>query len=103
LRALIVIDAAFVAELTLFIEEEDVRRSLGPVSLRHGLRRAVVQVGEIKVAVLRTELHFLEAVAHVRHLHLIDPKRVGIVRLDGDQRHPLSVVVRGEPLDSILI
>ena len=84
--AIAVVHAAFVAQLAVFVEDEDVRRGLRAVGAGDRLRFTVVEVRVVEMFVFEANFHFVETVADVGGIQLIDSKRLGIVWLDGHDR-----------------
>ena len=70
--AIAVVHAAFVAELAVLVEDEDVRCGLRAVGAGDRLRFAVVEVGVVEMFVLKANFHFVETVADVGGVQFID-------------------------------
>ena len=92
--ALRVIDAPLVLQLAFFVEDEDVRRGLRAVGLGHRLRLAIVEVGEIEMAVFGADFHLFQAVAHVGVAQLGELDGLGVVGIDAHEVHAFAAVVR---------
>ena len=98
-----VIDAADIAELPSRIENEDMRRREDAVGQSRLLRLAVIEIGERKLFLLRSELHLLERVAQVGVAQLIEADSVRVVWRDGHYDHALVLIIRGELDNAVLI
>ena len=72
LLAIAVVDASLVAQLAVLVEDENVRRGLRPERPRYGLRLAVIKVWIAQVFVRDADLHFIETVAGVGGIQLVD-------------------------------
>ena len=92
-RALVVIQAAFVAEFAFLIEHEGVRRSFRAVGVGYFLGRAIVQIGEIKVPILSSDFHVGERIADIGVSQFVKTDSVGVVRLNRHERDAFFFVI----------
>ena len=65
LRSIAVIHTAFIAQMPLLIEDEDVWGRLGSVRARYLLRIAVIQVWIREVLILHPDLHLRQSIAYI--------------------------------------
>jgi hypothetical protein len=96
-----VVEAAFVAQLAIGVEDKDVRRGEAAIGFRDGLRVAVVEIREVEAFVGRVLLHVLEAVVVFRVAELVDAQTVGMVGIDRHEGHTLRSIIGEERLESI--
>src|SRR5260370_9255427 len=91
--AVSVVDASFVTQLALLIENECMRRGLGTIGSGDGLRFAAVQIGVAQVLVGYANLHFFQSVADIGGIQLVDANGFGVVALNRDDGYPTVAVV----------
>ena len=101
--ALAGVDAALILEFELAVEDENVRSGDGTVGVRRALGRAVVEIGEVEMAVGGADLHFVEGVADVGVAHFVEADGEGIVGLDGDEGDALILIIGGELFDAAFV
>ena len=70
--AIAVVNAAFVAKVSSFIEDKNMRRCLRPIGASDGLRFPIVEVGIAEVLVSDADFHFVEGVADVGGVEFVD-------------------------------
>ena len=99
-----VVDAPFEAQdLRVLSKMKTCGVATGPYACDIDLRRAVVQPDEVEFFLFGALLHFFEGVGEIRIRQLIEPHRIGVIRVDGDQRDVPGRVVGGQLLDALLV
>src|SRR5258708_3289920 len=94
LDAVAVVDPALVTKTAVLVEDENMWSRLGPIGSCHRLRVAIEQIGVAQMAVLDTDLHFIQCVAYIGGVQLIDCYGLRILAPDCHARNsPFSVVV----------
>src|ERR1700732_4834734 len=79
------------------------RCGLRTVIPRDRLRLTVVKVWVVEMFVLNANFHFVETVADVGGVQFIDSNCLRVVRLNGDDGHAATAVVRLQLLDAFLV
>jgi hypothetical protein len=99
----VVVDTPLVAQLPFAVEDEDVRRHLRPVLMRHLLRVAFIQIWEVELPVLRMDFHAVERIVHFGVVQLARRHGHRSIRGDGNELDALVRVIADDLLDAPFI
>ena len=82
--------------MALGVKDENLWRGLAAIGLGHGLRLAVVEVGEGQGGLLGVVLHLREAVVEGTVAQFLGAQGGGVVGVDGKDLQALGGIVGGQ-------